>query len=235
MNGHSKPSPWKVAWQQGRSAAWKNRWPALFLTCFGFAIVLGYYQVDSVRNVLEAVGQYKVRIGYLFGILSTAFFGGLLPMVLPSLFGRRLPARFGFLLIANVLFWAYKGLEVDLLYQGQAWLFGDDAGWKTVSCKVLLDQMIYAPTCGLLNCVLFYVWRDNNFSLVETRTSLGPQWYSRKVLPALISNWCVWLPSVLLIYNLPLALQLPVQNLILCFWVLVLEIFTSAEADSSES
>lgn len=133
------------------------------------------------------------------------------------------------MLISSCLFWGYKGLEVDMLYGFQAWMFGNNNDFKTVAFKVLFDMGIYAPTVGLLNCVLFYIWRDNNYSIAKTRQSLGENWYLKKVLPPLISNFCVWCPSAIAIYNLPLALQLPVQNLILCFWVLILVFFTTED------
>jgi hypothetical protein len=50
----------------------------------------------------------------------------------------------------------------------------------------------------------------------------GGQWYRRKVLPVLISNLGVWVPTVCIIYALPTALQLPLQNLVLCFFTLLL-------------
>jgi hypothetical protein len=225
-------SPLQLAWRKGQDAAWQNRWPGLCLWLFGVALIAGYFYWQPVRAGLETLGDWKQRWGWVFSVCSTAFFGGLLPMFLPLAFGLKPPKSFSFLLVTNCVFWAYKGLEVDWLYSAQAWLFGDDSSLMTVASKVFVDQLVYAPLVGLFNCVVFYVWRDNGFSLERTRRSLGDNWYVRKVLPALISNWCVWLPSVVVIYNLPLALQLPVQNLILCFWVLVLVFFTNEQNDS---
>ncbi len=48
------------------------------------------------------------------------------------------------------------------------------------------------------------------------------RWYSRRVLTPLISNLAVWLPAVTIIYSLPPALQLPMQNLVLVFFTLIL-------------
>lgn len=212
----------KVAWTKGKKAAWENRWPGFWLWIFGVALIAGYYLVPQFRIVLESLGELKSRFGLLFSIFSTAIFGGLLPVVFPVLIGKS-PSKHGVwaLLISNVAFWALKGIEIDLFYQFQAWMFGDNNDFRTIVTKVFVDQAFYAPFIGLFNCVLFYVWRDNGYSFGKTKQSLGKNWYMRRVVPALISNWCVWLPSVILIYQLPLGLQLPVQNLILCFWVLV--------------
>lgn len=241
----TKPStsPIIAAWSMGRQAAWENRFTGLGLWVFGTAIVYGYFQVDIVRQSLESLGELKQRTGWIFGIISTAIFGGILPVVLSHLFAvdkksdtpidrpnqdtaPTAKATFGSILISSALFWGFKGFEVDVLYRFQAWMFGNAVDVPTIASKVFVDMVIYAPLCGLLNCVLFYVWRDNGYSFFKARRSLGKNWYVKKVLPALISNTCVWLPSVILIYSLPLALQLPVQNLILCFWVLVLVFFT---------
>ncbi len=220
-----------TAFQKGRQAAWQNRWPGAALWLFGVAIVAGFFWYDPIRNGFEKLGEYKTKFGLLFSIVSTAIFGGLLPVMLRLLAGRKTPKPFTSMLLGNVIFWALKGAEIDLFYRLQAWLFGDDNNMQTIACKVFVDMVLYAPLFGLLNCVLFYVWQDNHYSVSKTRAALGPNWYVRKVFPALISNWCVWLPSVIIIYALPLALQLPVQNLILCFWVLVLVFFTSDERD----
>ena len=184
-----------------------------------------------MRQAFESLGQLKTQTGWLFAVISTSIFGGLIPTVLPIVL--RLPQgsvsqdKFWTFLAANCLFWAFKGLEVDLLYQFQSWMFGDNNDFKTVATKVFIDMTFYAPAIGLLNCILFYAWRDNQFSISRTRKSLGEHWYINKVLPPLISNFCVWCPAAVLIYNLPLPLQLPIQNLILCFWVLILVFFTS--------
>lgn len=228
----SPNGPLSTALQKGKQAAWRNRWPGAALWLFGVAIVAGYFSFAPVRSGLEAIGDYKVRFGLAFSIVSTAIFGGLLPVVLRMFTDRKSQKAFWGILVGNVTFWALKGAEIDLFYRLQAWMFGDDNSVTTIACKVFVDMVVYAPLVGLLNCVLFYFWQDNDYSIKKTRIALGTNWYVRKVLPALISNWCVWLPSAILIYALPLALQLPVQNLILCFWVLVLVFFTTDDSES---
>ncbi len=227
-------SPLRLAWQKGKEAAWQNRWPGFWLWLFGVFLIGGYFWLPPIRNALESLGEWKSQLGLLFSIVSTAIFGGLLPVVLPLIVEGKVPKAFVGLLVSNVVFWALKGVEIDLFYRLQAWMFGDKSSFQTIAIKVFIDQVFYAPFIGLFNCVLFYIWRDNGYSLGRTRISLGPNWYVRKVLPPLISNWCVWLPSVIVIYALPLALQLPVQNLILCFWVLVLVFFATEEKVENE-
>ena len=86
------------------------------------------------------------------------------------------------------------------------------------------------PLFGIVNVVLFYMWRDCGYSFKTFFSRLGKNWYQKRILPVLIANWAIWIPAVAMIYSLPVALQLPVQNLILCFWVLILVVFTSHDA-----
>jgi hypothetical protein len=120
-----------------------------------------------------------------------------------------------------VAFWAYKGLEVDLLYRLQSRVFGDTAHWTVLVQKVLVDQLLYCPLLAIPATTLCYSglrrgWRR----LLDGRSLAG--WYRREVIPLLVLNWMVWLPAVSLIYCLPLPLQLPMQNLVLCLWSLFL-------------
>jgi hypothetical protein len=44
-----------------------------------------------------------------------------------------------------------------------------------------------------------------------------------------VSGWTVWIPVVTIVYCLPQPLQLPVQNMVLSFWILVLSMANSAK------
>ena len=59
--------------------------------------------------------------------------------------------------------------------------------------------------------------------------AVGERWYLTRCLPLLIMNLGVWVPAVAIIYALPLALQLPMQNLVLCLFVLVVMMLTREE------
>jgi len=57
----------------------------------------------------------------------------------------------------------------------------------------------------------------------------------RQTVPVLISNWAVWVPAVAMIYAMPPALQLPIQNLVACLWVMMVMFMTKpAEARPPE-
>jgi len=43
-------------------------------------------------------------------------------------------------------------------------------------------------------------------------------------LVVMVSIWAVWLPAVVIIYSFPSPLQLPLFNIVLCFWCLLLSL-----------
>jgi hypothetical protein len=81
--------------------------------------------------------------------------------------------------------------------------------------------------------VILYNYRDRGFRISGMYRDLKKDFFMNRVFPVLLSNWLVWIPSVIIIYNLPLELQLPVQNIILCFWSLMMS-FLSLK-DSQEA
>ncbi|MEL7088826.1 MAG: Mpv17/PMP22 family protein, partial [Planctomycetota bacterium] len=120
-------------------------------------------------------------------------------------------------------------------YRLQAVWFGQGSDPGTLAKKILVDMGVYCPVWAVPSAVFAYAWAEKGFSLTRTLAPirrLGFRgWFGRDVLPVMISNWSVWVPAVCVIYCLPLALQLPVQNLVLCFWslLLVLQVGDSRE------
>jgi hypothetical protein len=218
-----------VAISTGWRAAKQNRIAAIALWLFGILLITGYFLVPTVHEFLESIGRLKTNWGWSFSAISTGMFGGLIPALLPWLL-RQPGARTNLgLVVSGTLLWAYKGLEIDLFYHLQAWLFGTSLNFQTIAIKTICDQFVMVPLFGIVNVVLFYLWRDCGYSFKTFFSRLGKNWYQKRILPVLIANWVIWIPAVAMIYSLPVALQLPVQNLILCFWVLILMFFTHRE------
>lgn len=210
----------------GIRAARANLVPGIALWVLATAVVLAYYFAPPARSFFEAVARLKSTHGYTFSITSTAIFAGLIP-VLVSL-ARRNAARQTLSQMAFIIvFWGIKGFEIDTLYRIQAWLFGDSAEPEVVAVKVLVDQLVYCPFWAAPTMVLAYLFKDSKFNLTATRSRVGPHWYRQRVAPVLVSNWALWAPTVTCIYLLPEPLQLPLQNIVVCFWVLLVIFMTS--------
>ena len=125
-------------------------------------------------------------------------------------------------LIFFTLFWAWKGAEVDLVYRTLSHAYGSATDPGTVVRKVVTDQfgynLLYAAPVGNL----IFAWKDAGFRWGPVRSDVAAgRWYARSVLPVLISVWAIWIPAVSCVYALPSALQIPLFNVVLCFWSLL--------------
>jgi len=216
-----------------RRALAANLRAAVLLWFVGGAIVAGYYFLPTMRDAMEDLGTFKMRIGLPFAMVSTIIFAGLIPFALQGLMRGR-SGRFSMsYLLFLIVFWAERGIEVELLYRGQAWMFGDNAQWTTVLAKVLVDMLGYAPLWGVPTMTLAFVWAHHQFRWGEFRERIRGPWFGRLVMPVMVSNWCVWVPAVTLVYMLPQPLQLPMQNIVVCMWVLILMFITHEQGEEA--
>lgn len=213
-------------WRAGLLAARANLGPGLVLSAFAAGLVVAYALLPPVRDALDRVGVWKVAGGFAFSIVSTGLFGGALPWLIsrlrparPGLGITRPPLSHG---VFMTVFWAYKGIEVDGFYRFQSWLWGEASGLGVVAGKVLLDLGVWCVIWAVPTTALGYAFMEGGFTLAGLRRWMNPGWFRRKVAPIIVSNFFVWAPACAAIYCMPVALQLPVQNLVLCFWSLIL-------------
>lgn len=195
------------------------------------AVVLAYFFVPSFGALLDQLGALKSRWGYGYSAIATAVFGGLLPFLVLRATGQIQGRSQLSTLVFLVAFWTWKGVEVDAFYRLQALLFGEGADAATILKKTIVDQLGYNSLWAAPTQTIFFLWKDSGFSLrrVRERLSVAPLWY--QVLTVLLSGWVVWVPTVAIVYSLPSVLQVPLFNLVLCFWCLLLS-FISRESNS---
>ncbi len=210
-------------WHAGLRGARANLVPGIVLWALALGFVLAYYFAPPAREALTRLMAFRARTGFGFGIVSTGLFGGLLPFF----YLRSNPAarsQYGWpQAVLLTVFWGYKGLEVELWYRLMAYAVGPGHGLLTIVTKTLLDQFVYCPLFAIPLVVLVYQWNATEFSFGAVVEDVRrPGWYGRSVLPTLIANMGVWLPAVAIIYALPTPLQLPLQNIVLCFFTLML-------------
>lgn len=200
----------------------RNLVPGLVLQVVALTLLALYGTSATARALLDAVGVAKREHGYVFSAFSTALFGGLIPYLIVLFTGRierrlRLP-----FLLFYVGFWMWKGVEVDAFYRLQAFMFGDAPSFGIIAKKTLVDQFIYNPLWAGPTQVWFFLWKDTGFSLDATRREFAKESFGRRVVIVLVSSWVVWIPTVAIVYALPSALQIPLFNLVVCFWSLLL-------------
>jgi hypothetical protein len=208
----------------------QNALPGLALWILALLLVCADWLSPSAHAVFQSVGMWKSRYGLAFSATTTAFFGGVVPFLFLLVSGRirrdRLVAEFTF----YMLFLAYKGVEVDLFYRLQSHLFGDHAAPGTILRKVLVDQFVYNPIWVAPTSALAFLWKESSFSWKVMKSRLGFDFMTFSVPVTLMSTWAVWIPAVAIIYCLPAPLQIPLFNLVLCFWVLVLSFISKSPA-----
>ncbi len=212
----------------------RNLLPGLILQSCALLILLGYALVPAFHGLLDSVGLLKARYGYAYSALSTAIFGGAIPFAY-LLATKQVPK--GQVLAEMVFylgFWIWKGVEVDALYRAQSLVFGSTNAVGTVAAKVCADQFVYNPLWAAPTQVVFFLWKDAGFSWPGMLNRFEHESLGHRVVVILFSTWMVWLPTVAVVYSLPNALQLPLSNLVLCFWCLLLSYISRRAVSAPE-
>jgi hypothetical protein len=214
----------KKLFEKCREAIRANLIPGFVLQVFGLALVLGYYYVPFVHDLCEQLSQLKARHGIMFAGISTSVAGGVIPVIF-LVYMKRIPREKALVsALFYVGFWFWKGLEIDIFYRYQAIWFGDDPTFKVIASKVLFDQFVWNPLYAAPCIALVYFWKDCDFSFKRFRKGVNREMFFLKIPTVLVSTWIVWFPMCAIIYSLPTLLQVPLFNIVLCFFVLLVNI-----------
>ncbi len=236
--GSAPVSAFKNALQTGLRSARENALPGLILWVFAAALVAGYWLLQPVHDALGVLGRVKAESGYAYSAIATGIFGGFIPFLWRFARGGKRARETGTRLwnvkawvaaLFLTLFWAYKGVEIDFFYRLQAAIFGNGSALKVLVPKVLVDQFVYNVLWAGWIQLLGYWWLENGLrpsALVDRAFwgTIGP-----RLVTILISTWGVWIPMVCIIYSMPAELQVPLFNIALCFWSLMLASITTEE------
>jgi hypothetical protein len=217
-------------WRQSLAAARANLVPGLFLQAFALGILLAYYFHGPSRAAMDSLAELKLRWGWRYSFFATALFGGLLPYLYLHFNPRTrasAPLSHG---AFYLLFWAVKGVEVDLFYQAQGMVFGNDNAVSTIDAKVLFDQLVYSIFWAAPFTQLVFYWKDAGFSFARVWKLRWPAFWRENMPKTIIALWAIWTPAVIIIYSLPPALQIPLFNIVLCFYALV---FTTVNRENA--
>ena len=216
--------------QASLAAARANLVPGIALQLFAAALVAAYYLHEPSRAALEQLVALRDRIGLPFVLVSTALCGAVIPIAVLQLRratrGRYNLAQMG----ALTAYWAYKGLEVSVFYALQARIFGEGRDVTTIVTKTAVDQFVYCTLLAAPGTWLAYAWVEHRFDNAHIRDEFRrPGWYVRCVLPYLVATWGIWIPAVAIIYLLPTPLQVPLQNVVVCFFTLLVMFMAKRE------
>lgn len=203
----------------------QNFVPGIILQCFALALVLIYFFVPASQPTFAWFSVLKHDYGYLYAIVATSLFGGLIPFMFLWLSKRfNIQDNKIALVLFYVSFWGAKGADVNFFYSMQGVWFGYENDFKTIATKVLIDQLVYSPIWAAASVAIPYLWVEYNFDWRRFCSAMDKTFFCEKIPTIIISSWMVWTPAVAVIYSMPQDLQIPLFNVVLCFWVLMLAV-----------
>ncbi|MEY4588010.1 MAG: hypothetical protein RL497_86 [Pseudomonadota bacterium] len=207
------------------SALKNNLIPGLVLQVFAAVILALYFWLPGAKPYFDYFGALKQQYGYAYSFAATALFGGLVPFLYLWLSaGLAQVRRLWAVGLFYAVFWGVKGMEVDFFYRLQGLWFGMGNDLATLATKVAVDQFIYSAFWAAPTITLSYLWMQGDFNCAAWRRALDRQWIVQTLPTVILSNWLVWIPAVSIVYAMPNELQIPLFNLVLCFWVLMLAV-----------
>jgi len=205
-----------------KSAIGANLLPGLCLQLFALSIGLSYFYWPASLQVFQFFADLKGQYGVVYAAISTSLFGGLLPFLYMYISGkiRFLPIQ---QLIFYVIIWAFLGSLISGFYTFQVVLFGDGTDWLTILKKTAFDQFVFSVFITSPFISLAFLWKDQQFNWRKTKTLIADL-IKVQIPTTVVTTWIIWIPAVSLIYMMPSNLQIPLFNLVLCFFVLILAI-----------
>ena len=202
----------------------RNRMPCLVLNGIAIILVATYYQIPALAGFWEGLGAFKLRWSFLFSCLSTMFAAVILPSFIQWLQGVLPVEGRGRRLALLMLFWGYRGMEIDLFYRLQGHVFGHEGDALTLMKKVFVDQFIASPLWFVPTYLIALRWAELGGSWTRTRQTLNREFWTRTCPTVLITNWLVWIPALALVYSLPPALQFPLFSVVMCCFILIVTV-----------
>jgi hypothetical protein len=212
------------AWGAALAALKANLLPGLILQALMVAMAVAYLFDPSSRSAFEELAILRSRWGLLFSFVGTSLASSIFPEVLKLLLpktGQKNAPGLGARLLFGIPFWGLIGMQVDLFYRLQYFLFGPSETLQIIAQKVLVDAFIYCPLLAMPQAVCAFIWRDHGFSFQGFHGHHPLPFYALKIFPVLMANWMVWIPLVCIIYSLPPALGIPFFIVAQSFWVMV--------------
>ena len=203
-------------------AAFRQNWlPCLLLNVLVIALVTSYYQWPAMAGMWETLGAFKLRWSFGVSGESTVFAAAVMPFFVQWAMGTLPPERRWKRLGLRMLFWGYRGMEIDLFYRVHGMLFGHGHDVATLVKKVAVDQFVVSSLWFVPTYVIALRWIDQGGSWSQLRASLDREFWTRTCPTVLVTNWIIWIPALVLVYSLPPALQFPLFSVVMCFFILI--------------
>jgi hypothetical protein len=189
------------------------------------AILVGiYYEWPAGSSILTAYGAWQHSGGALAAALASGIAGGIISeisLVYGANRGRWTLGHLEHLVFKFVLFF-FGGFVSYEFYCLQAYWFGDGATWSVIMPKVLVDQFIYSVFWATTYQTLAFRWQSFRYSGRKLWSELDGNFIIDRMLPVLVTNWMFWIPGTMLLYAMPLMLQMPLAVFAISIWSILL-------------
>ncbi len=204
-------------WQSAKA----NLIPGLVIISLAALLVAAYYTFPSVQQALEGLRSVRQSWGLAFTMLSSAVGAGLIPGIYLMAVGKARRGGRGWLdVLFTCLVWATTMILVDYFYAFQDWFWGSGVTLGILLAKMLLDQFVFTPLLSIPYMAFGFRLRDLNYSFQALRQAVRDDWILKVIIPMLVACWLTWIPGTLVVYSLPLSLQVPLMVLVQCFFAL---------------
>lgn len=213
-----------ATWRAALTALKANLIPGLLLQALMAGMALAYLFHQPSRAAFEDLAILRSRWGLLFSFIGTSLASSIFPEVLRLLLPKsyqKSPQGIAARLLFGIPFWGLIGMQVDLFYRLQYFLFGPSDTLPVIAKKVLVDAFIYCPLLAIPQAVCVFLWRDHGFNFRGFHGHRPVHFYALRIFPVLMANWMVWIPLIAIIYSLPPALGIPFFIVAQSFWVMV--------------
>jgi len=173
------------------------------------ALVVLFYRTEGVRQASASIAAAKVAGGIPFSFLAGAIAGGFVPEIAKALTGKlkRLDAKWFKQCLFNGLVYGIVGVQVDLFYRQQTYVFGPGTEPMMLAIKTAVDMSLFSTLVSIPTAVSLYEWRKVDFSFKRLFAQFSWLYYRDKIVPALIPCWAFWIPILLCVYAMPSDLQ----------------------------
>ncbi len=187
-------------------------------------VVAVYYAWPAGAAVLSRYAAWQHAGGIFRAGLAAGFAGGILSEL--TLVYARDRGHWNFTHLENMAFrfvvFFFGGLIVCQFYAWQAAWFGNGLSWRIIVPKVLVDQFGYSVVWATTYQTIIFRWQALRYSGPGLWSELDRAFVFDRMLPVLVTNWMFWIPGVILIYSMPLILQMPLSVFATAIWSLLL-------------
>jgi len=187
-------------------------------------LVAIYYLWPAGAIVMAEFGQWQHTGGVLGAALAYGIAGGILSEISIVYIADR--GRWTLHHLENLTFKFFLfGIGGGIVYEFyllQAFWFGDAATWSVILPKVLVDQFGFTVFWCTTYQTLAFRWQILRYSGRKLWNELGGDFVIKRMLPVLITNWMFWIPGTILLYSMPLILQLPLAVFANAIWAVLL-------------